>query len=475
MRSRSVCVARAACFTGAATLAFVALALSASHPSAAGAAQQPVGDATIVRELRRIAQPLTGGARDYDRLFDAIGDARIVLLGEDTHGTSEHYSERARITKRLIAERGFGAVVIEGDPVPAAIVDAALRTDGSPYRIDFALRAFDRFPLWMWRNDEFGELLRWIRAYNVERRERAPVVLAGMDVYDLARPAAAVVHYLAGRDEQIAARARARYDCFAPIDMDPQRYGEILSDPARGDCSSSVASMLSDLASMGAPVPTTADVDPAGPVRDYFAALQSARALVAAEAYFRALYAEPARSWNIRDAHMASYVTLLLAELEAKGDADSQPGVVVWAHNAHIGDGRATNRAEGGDWTLGQLLRERLPGRVFSIGLITSRGGVHAATEWGEPGARKTLSPPIAGSHAALLRRVGRSGFYAIWADSPAVALALSEPRPQRGIGVRYLPALERQGHYYPARLSAQFDAVVYIDRSRALHPRITE
>jgi erythromycin esterase-like protein len=172
---------------------------------------------------------------------------------------------------------------------------------------------------------------------------------------------------------------------------------------------------------------------------------------------------------------MAAYVTLLLAELEARGDANLRPGVVVWAHNAHIGDARATNRAEGGDWTLGQLLRERLPGRVFSIGLITSGGRVHAATEWGEPGTRKTLSPPIAGSHAALLRRVGRPGFYAIWADSPAVALALSGPRPQRGIGVRYLPALERQGHYYPARLSAQFDAVVYIDRSRALHPRITE
>jgi erythromycin esterase-like protein len=456
-------------------LAVVALSLPAPHLRAAGATRQPVGDAAVVRELKRIAQPLTGGARDYDRLLAAIGDARVVLLGEDTHGTSEHYSERARITKRLIAERGFGAVVIEGDPIPAAIVDAALRTDGSAYRIDFALRAFDRFPLWMWRNDEFGDLLRWIRAYNVERRDRAPVVLAGMDVYDLARPAAAVVHYLEGRDEQLAARAQARYDCFAPIDMDPQRYGEILSDPARGDCSSAVTSMLADLATKGAPVPASMAVDPAEPARDYFAALQSARALVAAEAYFRALYAEPARSWNIRDAHMASYVTLLLAELEARGNAKSPPGVVVWAHNAHIGDGRATNRAEGGDWTLGQLLRERLPGRVFSIGLITSRGNVHAATEWGEPGTQKTLSPPIAGSHAALLRRVGRSGFYAIWADSAAVALALSEPRPQRGIGVRYLPALERQGHYYPARLSAQFDAVVYSDRSTALHPRITE
>lgn len=455
----------------------VAFALSAhaSCASAAGATRAPTGDATVVRELRRIAQPLNGGARDYDRLLESIGDARIVLLGEDTHGTSEHYAERARITKRLIAERGFGAVVIEGDAAPAEIVDAALRVNGSAYRIDFALRAFDRFPLWMWRNDEFSDLLRWIRAYNVGSQDRVPVVLAGMDVHELARPAAAVVRYLASRDERRARSARSSYDCFAPIAMNPQRYGEILSDPSRGDCSSAVRDVLADLATMGPAAPASAESASAGEQRDYFGALQSARALVAAEEYFRALHVAPARSWNIRDAHMASHVTLLLAELEAPGPVSLRRGVVVWAHNAHIGDGRATNRAEEGDWTLGQLLRERLPGRVFSIGFITARGAVHAATEWGEPGIPKKLSPPIAGSHAALLRRVGRPGFYVVWSDAPGVAHALSQPRPQRGIGVRYLPALERQGHYYPARLSAQFDAVAYIDRSTALHPRITE
>jgi erythromycin esterase-like protein len=427
-------------------------------------------DVALVRGLTRIAQPITGSAGDYDRLLRAIGSARMVLLGEDTHGTHEHYVERARITQRLIAEQGFDAVVIEADWPPAAVVSMAIESVGSEYRLDEALRTFDRFPLWMWRNAEFVELLRWIHAFNMSRPVVPPVQLRGIDLYELATGISSVVDYLDAIDARAATRARERYRCFSPAGMDPQNYGAILSSPAGGDCSDVVQEQLTELATMsatGAPNPQgVVDADPA-----YFHALQSARAVRNAEAYFRALYLKPESSWNIRDAHMASSIDFLLAHLDLVRGNRSR--VVIWAHNAHIGDARGTARSESGTWTLGQLLRERYPDDVFVVGFTTSVGTVHAATEWGEPGRTKALRRPIAGSHAALLGALRIPRFYCVFDDSESVSNALRAPRPQRGIGVRYLPELERDGHYYDARLSAQFDAVVHIERTRALQPRI--
>jgi len=428
-------------------------------------------DALVVRTLARAARPIAGGARDYDALLAAIGDARIVLLGEDTHGTHEHYVERARITERLVAERGFGAVVIEGDGVPAAIASRALDSPGSDFRLARALAAFDRFPSWMWRNDEFIAFLSRLRDINLERgTERPRVMVAGMDLYDLARPAAVVVDHLADIDPRLADAARERYGCFGAIDWDPQRYGEILERSSDG-CADGVAEILARMARLPS---SSAEEQNGGSTR--FEALQSARALVAAEAYFRALHARDGdRSWNVRDSHMAASVTLLLAELDRLAREQERPParVVVWAHNAHVGDARATARSATGGWTLGQLLRERFPEGVFSVGFTTATGTVHAATEWGEQGTVKRLSAPLAGSHASLLSRTGLASFYVIFGEAPIVARALRAPRPQRGIGVRYLPAIERTGHYYDARLPDQFDAVVHIARTTALHPRI--
>jgi erythromycin esterase-like protein len=454
----------------------LALAATAS-PAADGSRRAPRAstqdaDAPLVRALAAAAHPVAGAANDYDGLLAAIGDARIVLLGEDTHGTHEHYVERARITERLVRERGFAALVIEGDGVPAAIASRALETPGSDFRIEHALAAFDRFPLWMWRNDEFVALLARLRAINLERGgEGARVMLAGMDLYDLARPAALVVDHLEGVDMRLADAARERYACFAAIDWDPQRYGEILERSGDG-CASGVEETLAVLARLPAPA---AEEEPGASTR--FAALQAARALVAAEAYFRALAANDGdRSWNVRDAHMAASVTLLLSELDRLAAERWRPParVVVWAHNAHVGDARATARGATGGWTLGQLLRERFPGSVFSVGFTTATGTVYAATEWGEPGTVKKLAPPLTGSHAALLARTGVGSFYVVFAEAPLVARALREPRPQRGIGVRYLPAIERTGHYYTARLAEQYDAVAHIGRTTALHPRVS-
>jgi erythromycin esterase-like protein len=369
----------------------------------------------------------------------------------------------------MIAEKGFAAVVIESDWPPTAAVGSALEMPGSSHRVAESLRAFDRFPQWMWRNAEFGELLEWLRAFNLARDGAKPAVrLRGMDLYELAQGVTAVIEHLDAHDPASAAQARERYGCFAPAGMDPQNYGRILSNPSTADCSDPVQRQLTELAS----APSwhvqsgISDADPA-----YFHALQSARAVRNAEEYFRALYGQPASAWNIRDAHMASSIDLLLAHLDAQ--TSTRARIVIWAHNAHIGDARATDRGDGGGWTLGQLLRERYPDDVFGIGLMTSVGSVHAATEWGGPGERKTLRRPVAGSHAALFSGVRLPKFYCLFGDSEFVRRALSVARPQRGIGVRYLPALEMNGHYYRARLSRQFDAVVHIERTSALHPRV--
>ena len=449
------------------------LCACASHDAiAAGSSKQRIGDddAPLIRAIRSIAQPIAAAASDYDRLLRAIGSARIVLLGEDTHGTHEHYVERARITKRLIAEQGFNAIVIEADWPPAAAVGAAIESAGSSHRLDAALRGFDRFPLWMWRNAEFGELLGWIHSHNVSRPGGVPAQLRGMDLYELALSISAVIDYLDAKDSRAAARARDRYGCFSSAGMDPQAYGAGQSSASGGDCRDAVQQQLTELATSPPDVharsSNLADSEPG-----YFHALQSARAVRNAEEYFRALHSKPESSWNIRDAHMASSIDFLLAHLDNAAGRRSR--VVIWAHNAHIGDARGTARSQIGVWTLGQLLRERYPDDVFAVGFTTSVGTVHAATEWGEPGVTKKLRPPIPGSHAALLGSVRLPRFYCIFGESDFVRDALRAARPQRGIGVRYLPELEREGHYYDARLSEQFDAVVHIERTKALQPRI--
>jgi erythromycin esterase-like protein len=264
----------------------------------------------------------------------------------------------------------------------------------------------------MWRNAEFTSLLRWIRDRNRRLPHNAPRVhLHGMDLLDLPD---------ATQDGSPAA---------APPDT----------------------VQAADAASLDA--------------------RQSALAFRNAAAYFALQQTDAAAAWNIRDAHMAATIDNLIAHLDAIAPAPA--GIVIWAHNAHIGDMRATARGDNGSWSLGQLLRERHPGRVFNIGFTTAAGVVWAATNWGERGRRKALRRPIAGSHAALLGRTGLPRFYCVFADDESLRAALAIRRPQRGIGVRYLPWLEREGHYYDAALSRQFDAVVHIETTHALHPRI--
>jgi erythromycin esterase-like protein len=442
------------------------IALSAMPAGAAtNAPEGSVPDAALAQAIKRIAHPLTGAPADYDRLVQRIGDARIVLLGEDTHGSHEFYVERARITRRLIAEQGFAGVVIEADWSEAAGLRAFLTEPDHFVDAGVALRAFDRFPRWMWRNTDFRDFVAWLRRFNLQREPgAAPVAIHGMDLYEIPPSIAAVTDYLDRTDPDAAARARDRYACLDSGSDEPQGDG---AAPARWpdvDCEQPVQDQLTALAS-GAFVHEPGVLGAAD--RAYMHALQSARVVRDAEQYFRALRSKPESSWNLRDTHMASSVDLLLAHLDAVTGARSR--LVIWAHNAHIGDARATARGDAGGLNLGQLLRERYQDDAIIVGFMTAIGVCRAATDWGGPDYRKRLRQPIPGSHAALMHRTGLRQYYLILDDAPSIRAALDRPRPQRGIGVRYLPGLEIAGHYYLARLSAQFDALVHIDRTTPL------
>lgn len=415
--------------------------------------------------IRQIAHPIRNTAADYDRLLAAIGDARFVLLGEDTHGTREFYQARATLTRRLVAERGFSAVVIEADEPDAASLAGFLAGSGNAGDAATALDVFQRFPRWMWRNTDFRDFIGGLRDDNLRALPRRPVLVHGMDLYQIRQSIAAVVAALETYDPAMAADARNRYACFERAAFDAQIYGARMAEKPPTDCAA-VAQAVVDLV-----LSVTARASPGPPLTGdaAFHALQAARAVRNAEEYFRILNTQPAEAWNYRDRHMAETVEALLAHLDAAATTPAR--IVIWAHNAHVGDARATSRGDAGYLSVGQLLRERHGAETFLVGFTTARGSIRAATDWDGPDMIRRLRRPISGSHAAILHATGLPRFYLLPRESPRVRRFLDRPRPQRGVGVRYLPALEMAGHYYRSRLSSQYDAVVHFDRSTPLIP----
>lgn len=404
-------------------------------------------------------QPITGAAADYDPLLAAVGDARFVLLGESTHGTSEFYAERARITDRLVRERGALAIAIEGDWPDADRLSRYVRGIGPDRTAAEALSDFERFPRWTWRNAEFAGFVERLRAYNLTQPATRRVGVYGMDVQNLFEGQEAAVDWLARNDPPAAARARAQYRCFAPYRADAPLYGEATRRPSRS-CERQAAAVLAEF--RGRPRPA----DPQA-AEALFSAQRSAASVVAAEAYYRAAYAG-AYSWNVRDRHMAEAVAEISAHAEA---LSGQPGkVVVWAHNTHVGDARSTEAAQRGELNIGQLLRERHGRSAFLLGFLTHSGTVMAAPEWDAPGRVYELRPALPESYAGLLRSLGL-GRALLLMREPRVAAALEGPRLQRAVGVIYQPRTERMSHYFQARLARQFDAVIYLDRTRAVTP----
>ena len=418
-------------------------------------------DAEFVRE---IAQPLSGAVNGHDGLLELIGDARFVLLGEATHGTHEFYSERAAITRRLSAEKGFSILAMEADWTDSSRVHRYIRGAGVDANANEALSGFRRFPTWMWRNTVIVELVEWLRGFNSGLDpKRAPAGFYGMDLYSLHASIEAVLRYLEKVDPASAKSARQRYSCFDHFSHKPQEYGYATTVGAAEPCEEAVVEQLIELQSKASEF-LSRDGEIAA--EELFFAEQNARLVKNAEQYYRSMFRGRASSWNLRDRHMVETIENLVAHL----DGSCQPKAVVWAHNSHLGDARATEMSHYGEVNVGQLMRERFGDETVLVGFSTHHGTVTAASDWGAPVERKTVRPALRGSYEELFHETGLSRFWVDLRGAGQTGL-LQQRRIERAIGVIYRPESERLSHYFHARLPEQFDAIIHIDETRAVEP----
>jgi erythromycin esterase-like protein/predicted phosphoribosyltransferase len=428
--------------------------------------EMPTADSALIKALSETAYPLAGSARDYDPLVGRIGEARFALLGEASHGTHEFYCERAEITKRLITEKNFVAVAVEADWPDAYRLNRYVRGASDDVDAVEALADFRRFPTWMWRNKVVVEFIEWLRAYNDALPQGAEKVgFYGLDLYSLHASMKAVLRYLEKVDPEAAKKARERYSCFDHFGEDTQAYGLMTRLNLSKSCEEEVVNQLIELQRRAGQFARSG-----GQIADdeLFYAEQNARLVKNAEAYYRSVFLEEVSSWNLRDRHMAETLDALVTHLGRKG---RRAKLAVWEHNSHLGDARATEMGQRGELNVGQLTREKYGHEAVLVGFTTHHGTVTAASDWGKPAERKRVRPALAGSYEALFHTTGRDRFLLIPNDSDAMAQQLSAPRLERAIGVIYRPETERQSHYFRARLTDQFDAVLHFDETRAVKP----
>jgi erythromycin esterase-like protein len=422
-------------------------------------------EAIHMGQLETVVHPLTGAPADYDPLLALVDEAHFVLLGEASHGTHEFYRERAQITRRLIQEKGFTAVAVEADWPDAYRVNRYVRGVSEDTESVAALANFKRFPAWMWRNADVLDFVGWLRDYNDARVPgAAPVGFYGLDLYSLHTSITAVLSYLDKVDPEAARRARYRYGCFEHFGEDTQAYGYAASIGLSKSCEDEVVSQLIELQRRAAEY---ARRDGRVAPDEFFYAEQNARLVKNAEEYYRSMFHGRVSSWNLRDCHMAETLAALAAYLQGQGQ---QARIVVWAHNSHLGDARATEMGQTGELNVGQLVHQRYGQDAVLIGFSTYSGTVTAATEWDGPAERKRVRPALPGSYEALFHDLDLGRFLVILRDGAAIA-SLRPPRLERAIGVIYRPETERLSHYFTARLPEQFDAVLHFDETRAVEP----
>jgi erythromycin esterase-like protein len=416
---------------------------------------QPVSEDEILNRVSDMAHPFEG-PDDLDPLLERIGDARYVLLGEASHGTSEYYISRARITQRLIEEKGFSFVAVEGDWPDCYRVNRYVKSyPDSGTDAPAVLRAFERWPTWMWANWEIVALAEWLRRHNAELAEDRQAGFYGLDVYSLWESLDAVLDYLERIDPDAAAAARRAYRCFEPFGEDIQEYARATA-LVPYSCEPEVVALLSELRRNASGYREDSR-------EGYFNAEQNALVMRNAERYYRTMIRGGATSWNVRDRHMAETLDRLMRHHGPDAKA------IVWEHNTHIGDARATDMAGAGMVNVGQLVRESHAGEgVVLVGFGSHRGSVIAGREWGAPMERMTVPPARMGSWEDLLHRTGESNKLLLFDGRSE---RLRGPRGHRAIGVVYHPGAERTGNYVPTVLPYRYDAFIYLDATRALHP----
>jgi erythromycin esterase-like protein/predicted phosphoribosyltransferase len=439
-------------------------AAATSRPAGAGTAGP--AEAGIIRaEAARVEE----GVPSDGVLFDLVGDAQFVLIGEASHGTHDFYAARARMTRRLIEEKGFGAVAVEADWPDAYRVNRYVRARSDDVTAEEALRGFERFPTWMWRNAVVLDFVGWLREHNddLSGDERAKAGFYGLDLYSLYRSIDDVISYLDRIDPSAAARARERYACFDHASGgDGQAYGFAAAFGAGESCEKEMLEQLVDLQRHALEY---ARRDGLIAADEFFYAEQNAKVVQASAEYYRTMFSGRVSSWNLRDQHMAGTLDALAGHLSRQRGRPAK--IVVWAHNSHVGDARATELGSQGELDIGQLVRERHPGNCRLLGFTTYTGTVTAASDWGGPAERKWVRPALPDSTEELFHDAGQKGFMLSFGHAPQAAQALRSARAERAIGVIYRPATERQSHYFRSRVAGQFDAVIHIEETRAVEP----
>ena len=415
---------------------------------------------TLPELMRDSVEPLPEIEDDrFGAFFDRFGDARVVCLGEASHGTSEFYRARAQISKRLIAHHGFNIVAVEADWPDAATVDRYVRhrkpREGEQ-------KAFERFPTWMWRNKEFDGFIRWMRRHNHGRDYPEMAGFYGLDLYNMSMSMRAVIDFLEEEDPEAAKIAKKRYGCLDPWADEPQRYGAMALYEGYARCEVPVTQMLMDLMSRHFRG-LSEDCD------EWLDAAANARVVKNAEAYYRVMYRGAEESWNLRDTHMFETLTELL---DAKGPNSK---AIVWAHNSHIGNAAYTEMGQvRGELNIGQLIKGKFDAKARLIGFGTHTGTVAAADDWDQPMKIKAVNPSMPESYERVSHDSRLPRFLLdLRAEEIGREMreALMEPRLQRFIGVIYRPETERWSHYSNCILPRQYDGWVWFDETKAVTP----
>lgn len=422
----------------------------------------------LIKVIHDAAVPMTDSLSKYDALIEKIGDARFVLMGEASHGTHEFYQARIEITKQLIEKKGFMAVMIEGDWPDAYRVHRYLQGQGDAQMSAEALDDFNRFPTWMWKNTTLPPFLQWLRAYNDNTgTATSKVGFYGLDLYSLNSSMQAVIQYLSKVDPLAAEHAKSQYACFDHLNVDPQLYGYLSSSGSKKSCMDEAIKECCELQHRAF---AYLQQDGMASEDEYFFALQNAHVVKNAETYYRTMYSGRISSWNIRDRHMVETINILADHLENQRNLPAK--IIIWAHNSHVGDARATEMSERGEVNIGQLVREQHL-ETYSIGFSTYEGTVTAAIDWDTPALRRVISPGFAESYEELFHHIPYKQFILNLSCNETLDHYLKIPRLQRAIGVIYRPETERLSHYYFTHLPYQFDTMIHIDKTSAVRPLV--
>lgn len=417
-----------------------------------------VNDQEMVGVIRQWACPLDSKA-GLQPLFDRIGDARIVMLGEASHGTHEYYTWRAHISRKLITEKGFNCIAVEGDWPDCYRLNRFVKGYDKENKSAFkVMHEFNRWPTWMWANWETVALADWLHAYNKDLPAGKKAGFYGLDVYSLWESMASILDYLERTDKEAWEMAREAYQCFEPYRKDEGRSYGHATQFVPELCQDEVVELLKNIRHK---LPQF-DTDP----ENAFNAEQNALVMVHAEEYYRTLIRGGPHSWNLRDRHMAETLDRLLA-FHGPGSK-----IIVWAHNTHIGDARATDMVKDGMYNMGELARvNHARDGVVLVGFGSYDGTVIAAKSWGAPAAEVRLPEARKGSWEYILRQAGRQDKLLLMEDFSTNDAFMENPIGHRAIGVVYQPRYERYSNYIPTILPLRYDAFIYLDRTKALYP----